>query len=274
MFLRPEPAPYAGLVFHVLAHVSQGAHLPASVFDPVWVAFAERHLGPASERTLAEDALALGRLALDHRTLAEVGLLAWLFREPERAGRAATLGVGVLGADDVDAPELLGPLIRSGPAAELLLLAAELERPFFAKLPVIAPDWAALGRAFAEATGVAPELDRCSIAFVPSLRLRGRVRGSEIWVGTPTPELGLGLAHVVWQAAHEATVREVGLTVQASERRIEHMAVVLLALRAERSGRAEPHSEWLAHFGANAPPTALGSLDEAEQRSVSQLFGG
>jgi hypothetical protein len=103
---------------------------------------------------------------------------------------------------------------------------------------------------------------------VRSLRLRGRaVSGPRdaIWVGVPSVDPGPSLAHVTWQAAHEATVLEVQDA--ARERSLvldhdslEHAAVVLLATRAADASRSAAHAEWLAHFGANAPPTARGSL--------------
>ncbi|MBW2459905.1 MAG: hypothetical protein JRI68_35775, partial [Deltaproteobacteria bacterium] len=72
------------LVFHVLAHVADTAHLPASVFDPTYVQYAEGHLGPAAQRPLAEDAAVLGRVLPTHEELARAQLLAWLFDDVDQ----------------------------------------------------------------------------------------------------------------------------------------------------------------------------------------------
>ncbi|MCL4748830.1 MAG: hypothetical protein KJ015_01655 [Myxococcales bacterium] len=272
MLLRGPPR-FADLVFHVLAHVRRSAGEAASVYDPEWVRFAASHLGPAESRTLAEDADALGQLAPGHEALSRLQLVAWLFADVERARVVAARELADLGPDEVDAPELLATLRQLGPAPELLRVAAELERPFFERLPAPEHDWARSAASFEAMLGVAPELGQCTVELVRSLRLRGRVRGSRIWVGVPDPALGPTLEHVSWQAAHEATVREVGRHARAAERRVEQMAVVLLAARARRQGRDADHGRWLAHFGANAPETNPSSLDEAEQRLVSELLG-
>lgn len=267
-----EPPLHAELVFHVLAHVRASAALPSSVFDPAWIAFAERWMGPAAERPLGEDAAALGALVSEHRELAELQLLAWLFEDPARAAVAATRGLATLGPEDVDAPELLDWAKRAGPAAELLLIAVGLERPLLSLLPRPELDWEPIEAGFSEMQRVAPGLAECSIALVRSLRLRGRVRGDAIWVGAPDPAHGLALEHVLWQAAHEASVREVARHSRAEERRIEAMAVVLLAERARREGREGEHAVWLAHFGPHAPRVALSSLTPEEGDEVSRLL--
>lgn len=271
--LLRSPPRFADLVFHVLAHVRGSAGVPASVYDPDWVRFAAAHLGPAESRTLAEDAAALGRLASGHEALSRLQLVAWLFADLERSRAVATRDLAELSADEVDAPELLAPLRQLGPAPELLRAAAELERPFFERLPAPEIDWARSEASLAGMLEVAPELGQCTVELVRSLRLRGRVRGARIWVGVPEPALGPTLEHVSWQAAHEATVREVGRHARAAERRVEQMAVVLLAARARRQGRDADHGAWLAHFGANAPETEASSLDDAERRVVRELLG-
>lgn len=267
--LRESPA-YAELVFHVLAHVRVDA--PASLYDPIWVSLAERQLGPASARTLAEDAGALGVLAPDHAALAGAQLVAWLFRDLERASACAARPLEELGASDVEAPELLAPLVRAGHAAELLRLAAELETPFFRRLPEPAVDHASVEAALDTVARAAPELARCTIALLRPLRMRGRVRGDRIWVGVPDAERGPSPEHVAWQAAHEATVREVGARPGIAERRVEQMAVVLLAAHAERTDERATHRRWLAHFGDNAPATGEETLSADERARVHSLI--
>ncbi len=271
LLLRTPPR-YAELVFHVLAHVRRSAAAPASVYDPDWIEHSRRTLGDASERTLAEDAEALGVLAPGHEDLARAQLVAWLFRDHARARACATRDLSELRAEDVDAPELLEPLTHSERAAELLRVAAELEAPFFDRLPAAALDWAPLEAALTQLVAVAPELGRCTVAVLRPLRLRGRVRGSSIWIGAPDLERGPGVQHVAWQAAHEATVREVGLAARAAERRVEQMAVVLLATRAERGGARLEHLRWLAHFGPNAPDASVSALSNDERSLVYSLM--
>lgn len=254
MLLDPRPRPFADLVFHVLAHAEATARVPASVFDARYVALSARSVGPAQERTLAEDVQAIARLAPSHAALARIQLVAWLFRDLERASAAAPRALDELGASEVDAPELL-PLLRADPAAELLRCAAELEREAFERLPPVELDPGALGEALRWTREVAPGLDRGRVACVRSLGVRGRVLGDEIWVGVPSEELGVGVEHLGWQASHEATVREVGdelarRGLSLAERGREALAVVLLARRAERAGRAEAHARWLAVFGS------------------------
>lgn len=269
--LRESPS-FAELAFHVLAHVRRSADLPSSLYDAEWVRFAERRLGSAAARTLAEDADALGRLVTEHEAFARLQLLCWLFRDLERACGAFGRELAELTPAEVDEPELLAPLAALGPGAELLFLAAALERPYFTELPAAQVDWAAAEAALASLLPLAPALGGCSVALLRPLRLRGRVRGSLIWVGAPDAALGLAVEHVAWQAAHEATVREVALAERASERRVEHMAVVLLAERAARQGRAAEHARWLGHFGPNAPDTRVEALGEAEARAVRALL--
>jgi len=275
MGLDPTPRPWADLVFHVLAHVHGTAGLAASVYDPRYVAFAERRLGPAAARTLAEDAAALGALAPTHEALARTQLLAWLFRDLDRPSAVVAKELGALEAADVDAPELLSALAQEARAVELLRCAAELERDLFETLGPPRFDADALAKALDRATEVAPGLALGRVACVRSLALRGRVLGDEIWVGAPDEELGVSVEHAAWQASHEATVREVGEAARrarlgASERDVEAASVVLLAERASAAKRAEEHSRWLGVFGAAGPTTDRASLSSELGRLVAE----
>ncbi|MBK7586642.1 MAG: hypothetical protein IPI67_41460 [Myxococcales bacterium] len=263
---------YPELVFHVLCHVAETAALPASVYDPAWIRYCAVRLGDAANRTLAEDALALGRLLPGHSELASAQLLAWLFEDVRRASSSLPGELGSLTADQVDAPELLEPLARCGPGVELLRLAAEIERPYFEALPREEVDWSALEVELERVTAAAPELASSGVAVVRPLRLRGRVRGAQIWIGAPHREHGPSTEHVAWQAAHEATVREVGRAAVAAERRVEHMAVVLMNLRAERAQLEREHATWLAHFGPNAPAARLEALPDEQAVVVRRLL--
>ena len=253
---------------HVLAHVTTTAAIAASVHDPAYVRWADAALGPASERALAEDAAVLGRSLASHETLARAQLLAWLFDDAERAAAVAQRDLGELHADEVDRPALLAPLIELGPALEVLRCAAELEREGLAALGSPRVDGAELGGAVEALVQVAPELATSRLSCLRSLRLRGRLYGDEIWIGAPGPELNLATEHVAWQAAHEATVREVAHAGRLVERSVEAVALVLLAERAERAGRREAHHRWLAHL-AGPPPIDAAALS-LEERDVLQ----
>jgi hypothetical protein len=268
--MTPDSARWADLVYHVLAHVRGTASLPSSVYDPHYVRFAELQLGPASERPLGQDAAHLARAAPTHAELSRVQLLAWLFRDLPRAREVATRALGELHASDVDDPSVLRSVTE---ASELLWCAALLELDLFATLPVVEIEPAELERGLGEMADVAPGLRECRIELVRALGLRGRVRDQVIWIGAPSAELGVSLDHVLWQAAHEATVRELGLRSAAlpreqrpSERELEHAAVVLLAERARETERAPEHRRWLDHFGPHAPAVELGSLSPAARR--------
>ena len=266
------------LVFHVLAHVRASAHLPASVYDPSYVQYAEHHLGPAAERPLAEDAAILGQLSQSHDALVRLQLLAWLFRSDEDARPSAPRDLSELTAAEGADAALLAELSAAGPAVELLRCAAELERPVHALLPPLPCDEQAVAQALAHAVAVAPWLGGAAVTLVRSLRLRGRVRGRDIWVGVPSAALGLELAHVIWQASHEATVAE--CTAQHAElglalhsRAIEQVAVVLLGERSQSLGRHAEHARWLAHFGDHAPSLARASLRQTERSLLEACLG-
>lgn len=255
-------------MFHVLAHVGTTRGLRASVFDSVYVAFVQRHAGPASARPLGMDAEVLGRCLPDDVTLIAVQALAWLFASVEDAARTAVQDMSTLAPVVVEDGTLLSSLVAHGPVVEVLRIACELERPVHAALPRVSIDDDALARALERVEPAAPGLADCEIALVRSLRLRGRVRGREIWVGAPDPDLGVSVSHAAWQAAHEASVRELSLFVDASSpatvEEIEHAALVLLATRAADTGLAEPHANWLAALHPDAgrlagvEPTGVG----------------
>ena len=254
-------AEWAELVFHVLAHARGTAGLAASADFPAYTRFCARHIGAAEMRHLAEDAAILAALLPTHAALAEVQLLAWLFRSRERASASALLELRELPAEAVDDAGALAALRGSEPA-ELLRCAALLELDAFERLPEPAWEPAAVAEALGRVQPAAPELERCRIEVVRSLGLRGRVRRHHILIGIPEEALGVTNDHVAWQAAHEATVLELGDRAvglppgdRPGERDVEHAAVVLLAERAREHGLYLEHARWLAHFGEHAPST-------------------
>jgi hypothetical protein len=247
------PVGWGDLVFHVLAHVRGTRHLAASVYDRTYLDFVVRHVGPAETRTLCEDAEVLGRVAATHEVLAALQLLAWLHETVEDAEAVADRGLAQLGARDVDAPGLLSALLRREATVEVLRCAALLEREAWDALPY-GSDAAGMRLALSRVVPAAPGLEACRVRMVRALRLRGRVRGDEIWVGMPMVALGLTTEHAAWQAAHEATVREVSAATTrmggvAVFDAVERVSVVLLASRARTVGLGGEHAVWYRHLG-------------------------
>ena len=257
--------PWAERVFHVLAHVRATAHLAPSVYDAVWIAFAEAHLGPASDRTLSEDAAALGALATTHDALARIQHVAWLFDSPEHAATCADRELSALRPEDVGSPHALRALVDAGAAAEVLRAAAELED--LSALPPPRGSFSDVTAGVRARAGAAPTVATMEIEGVRSLRLRGRVRDRRIWVGVPDDDLPP--LHPTWQALHEATLAEVHACLAALPHApLEHAAVVLLAERAVRAGLSDEHGTWFSHFGGRAPSTNRATLPEAVRRFV------
>lgn len=238
------PRPFADLVFHVLAHVPGVA--PASVWDPEYVAWSEARLGPASGRMLGDDAKVLAASLSSHDDLARAQMLAWLFRERGRARACFERSLAELSASDVDEAALLS-LLANHPAAEVLWCSVALEDEAHAKLPPI--DIAGVTEAVSAMSDVAPLIETFEIGVVRALRLRGRVRGKEIFIGSPEVT---SLERIAWQAAHEATVAELApknLPFDALERE----AIALLKQRAARAGKTESHARWLATIRVPSP---------------------
>ncbi len=256
----------------MLSHAADTASLPASLYDKVYVDFAERHLGPASARHLGEDAAVLGRVLESHELLARVQVTARLFDTIEAASRHATVDLSELSHRGIARAELVRLLEPVLDAAELLRAASELEREAFLELPPASFDAAALAAALDEKSGVAPVLAQSKAAAVRSLRLRGRAFSGEVWFGAPSLELGVSIDHVAWQACHEATVLELRAAADEgiAERAIEHAAIVLLAERTQSAGKGPEHRRWLAHFGRNAPPLDPEQVPEETRRLLER----
>lgn len=236
----------ADVFFHVFAHVSGTAALPASVASPVYVAWCEYHLGEAQGRALGEDAQTLAREFPTHEALASVQPLAKLFRTVERLENVGSRSLAELQAADVDAPWALSHLQGIGTAGELALCALLLELPAFRQLPPTPVASALLEERLSALVHVAPGLARSRVGCVRSLHLHGRVWGDEIWVGHPGAEVAPSVEHAAWQAAHEATVVEVARArPELSERAVEAAAVERLTQRAAAVGESEGHGAWL-----------------------------
>jgi hypothetical protein len=231
----------------VLAHV-EGGRLAASCHDPAYVAWAEARLGPIAERSLGEDARILASVCTTHDALARVQAVAWLFNGEDDASAVAMRDLATLADKDVVDPMALRAARAAGPAAEVLRAAAELELPRIAALAPPEVDRVAVSRELAIVARVAPRLSSCRIALARALGLRGRVLGSSIVVGAPGAVPGGGCpdaAHAAWQAAHEATVLEVGpLAFEDAER----SAIDLLHRRARDAGLDAAHARWIARF--------------------------
>jgi hypothetical protein len=259
------------LLFHVLAHVPSTA--PASLSDARYVAYCRERLGDVSARPLADDARLLSQLLGQHASLARAQLLAWLFDDVDAHHAVADVDVAALRPEQVTRRALLRSLASLGPPLELLRCAAELERETWLRLPPIDVDAAALVAALGECALAAPTLGDHHILSLRALRLRGRVMGDEIWIGAAGADLELSVAHVAWQAAHEATVSEVGRLDRAvDERLVERVALVLLCERARAAGLAEAHRRWLAHLAE--APTDPALLDAHGQRLLARARSG
>ncbi|HEX6276398.1 MAG TPA: hypothetical protein VFZ53_25330 [Polyangiaceae bacterium] len=265
--------PWADLVFHVLAHVSSST--PASVYDPAYVEFAARYLGAPEARPLGADVRALAAFATNHARYAALQGVAWLFASIEEDERTRERDLSALGAADVADPALLGALRGIGPAVEVLRCAAELEAEAHARLPAFELDRATLEVALESVGRAAPALAGYRLGIVRSLRLRGRVRDGEIWIGAPGAEPGPELFHVAWQAAHEATVDELARTLEtprADDRPVESAALVLLAERAAGAGLADEHAAWFSHFGLDRSVLELSSQPSPWRDGICALL--
>jgi len=257
-------SPWADLVFHVLAHLP--SDVPASLFEPRYLAFVEQALGPAP-RGLLDDLGTLAGIAVGPRRYATLQELAWLFETPEEVARIVGRDLAELDGADVKHPALLARLLAVGPEVEVLRSLAELEAERHARLPPSRPDRARLRTELERARSAAPALEHCRIRCLRPLVLRGRVRGSDIWVGAAGTEPGPTPAHAAWQAAHEATVGELRALVSGAiddDRPLEQAALVLLRERAARAGLGEPHARWLAH---------LSRLPALERDGLGEPFG-
>ncbi len=271
MFRLAQPSSWAELVFHVLAHVSKTAHLPASICDDVYTAFVASHAGPVSVRALDEDAAVLGHVFENHVALSRAQLVTRLFDSTATALARATTDL-----DDLTAPASLRLALRPiATGVELLRCAALLEAPVVDALPSITLDETQLRTALASVLASSPTLHHFTIVPIVALRLRGRLMGQEIWTGLPCNELALSPTHVAWQAAHEATVAEVsaasrGAEASLEERGIEHIALVLMTERAAESKASGPHGTWQAHF-AHIPEPHRNALPASSRALLERL---
>ena len=252
---------WAEVVFHVLAHVP-ARDLPSSLHSAWYVSFAEALLGPAAQRPLGQDVAVLRVLMRDHRALAAVQGLAFLWRDSSEALACSEREMAALTAHDVVCPRLLAQLNVHAYALEALRGAALLEAEVYVTLPPPALDTRALDEALVALTACAPTLASARVTALRPLTRHGRVLRSSIFVGVPGA--GVSLQHVAMQAAHEATVAEVLSHATAlPERQVEEVALSVLAERCARTPHAAAHRAWCAQWqvreehldGARLSPT-------------------
>jgi hypothetical protein len=209
-------------------------------------------LGLVTTRPLGEDLRVIGEAASTHDTLAGLQALAWVFDAADAAKSVEERELGTLGAEDVASFDALTIARAVGPVAEVLRAAAELELPLITELE--GPSEAvlsAVASAIEHVLPAAPSLERFEIAVTPPLGLRGRMFGTSILVGLP----GLGCPdaeHSAWQAAHEATVREVAILRDFPFLELERRALVLLQSRARAAGLGDAHGRWIARLDLSA----------------------
>ncbi|MGE5788965.1 MAG: hypothetical protein ACM3ZE_30530 [Myxococcales bacterium] len=244
------------LVFHVLAHLEDTAHLPSSLFDRAYVEMAKAQLGPVSGRALGKDLMVLSAQLTSHERLSRVQLIARLHPDLASAVRTARFDLSSLHGDGNTDLRVRDQLIRHcALEAELLRCAALLEADHFLRWPL--PDLDAVARELEREIQhflpVAPWLRSMRVRPLRVLGPRGRAFGDEIWVGIPNLTSHPSMAHVLCQAAHEATVVEVDARSHAnqrtfSEREVEQIAVALFARRASNSNLAVSHRDWLSRW--------------------------
>lgn len=247
--------PYAGLVLHVLAHVPLPE--PGSLHEPAYIAWCAERAGPSAARELGEDIRLLSQLLAPLEVRIGSQGLAALFEDSEEASRFALVeladfpGQGVRSYDRGAWRQLL----HHRPAVEVLRMACEVERLHLAQLSPPNPD-PELARYLAELTCVAPALGVLRVRELRPLWRRGRLMGDQVWVGSGAPGEGPGVAHVAWQACHEATLSELSRRWRSQatyDVALELATLVVLRERALRSGRAEEHQRWCATLGGPLP---------------------
>lgn len=258
---------WGDLVFHVLAHVEPTAPMPASVYDPRYVRFAQDALGPAASRELGADIDRLRGVYPDHARFAAAQRLAWLFEDVAQAECCAALPLSELRASDVADTAALAAVRAQLPAVEVLRCAALLEAPHHARLPPAPVADAVVREALTPMQELAPRLKDCELCCVRALTRHGRLVDRAIWVGNPLAQPGPSLEHVCWQAAHEASVLEVRARSAAlNEREAEYVALALLQHRADGAGRRDAHRRWLRTWSADGIIPSLSVRAEAVLR--------
>jgi hypothetical protein len=268
---------WSDLVFHVLAHVSL-PNIPASLYSPEYVQYAAATAGPARARPLGDGAAVLAASLRTHANWARLQLVAWLFHDVARAQAAALMDIAELASERRVTAALQRALVPVLPAAEFLRASALLEAPVHAALPAQRWDRAALAAELAHACAIAPRLATTQVYVAPALTVHGRVGHGAIWIGAPAQQLAVSVAHAALQAAHEATVLEVGEAdtqrgAHLSEREREAVAVVLLAERARAQHRSEAHATWAARWGLRPEHCAREGLAPAALTLARELLG-
>lgn len=279
--------PFGRAAVSVLAQLPPRPDTPACLADATW---SRRVLSCSTvdeQRERAEERVAIAQLA---PTAGELAALSWTARLYHDAAHAAD---GLAHATAVAAPAALravGAFTRGAGArlepwlalSDGLVVAASLHEPAALRAEEgldVPSALAALEDALAPLVAVAPGLAGARVELVPALRLRGRAFEDVLWVGLPSAALGVDVAHAAWQAAHEATVREVTARVRDAEHaaagarvghaELETFALSLLATRVRDGGAgaapaagspyrrgdalAASHAAWLAHFAAPWP---------------------
>jgi hypothetical protein len=257
-------------VLHILAHLETTAHLPSSLYDPGYVALARRHLGDPAERALGADIEALSTHLVSHEGLIAIQPLLRLHPSLAAGLRGSQRSLLELDDDPGTNRAVRDALVEKAPlCAELLRCAALLEAETFVRWPL--PDLTDVARRIRDALpafwGVSPQLRCLPIRTFLALGMRGRAWPDEIWVGIPVESGEPSLEHVLWQAAHEATVLEVAQRTPLGERHIERLAVALMSQRATRSNMRPSYEQWLRNFDATVRDWANGTaLSETDRQ--------
>ncbi len=191
----------------------------------------------------------IAQAATSHDVLARVQALVWVWNTEVEVERVAERELAHLGSEDVVSVDALTIARAAGPVVEVLRAAAELELDALASLEPLPPTaLASVEAALARVLPAAPSLAHLDVAIARPLGRRGRVLGTSILIGCP----GIGCPeadHAAWQAAHEATVREVAC---ASFHETERRAIARLRSRARAAGLGDAHARWLARLDLSA----------------------
>jgi len=252
---------WSDLVFHVLSHVELLGS-PADLYNAHYVRWAAQQLGDGAGRALQQDAQLLRRLLASREAAYGVQRLAVAFDDVAHAMRCAERSLpGRLAAQS---------------AAGFLRDSALLEGAAHVALPELAPDLPGLHAALSQLMPAAPRLASCELVLCRALTCHGRLFGRRVFVGLACPELRVEPLAVAFQAAHEATVLEVGEAAEAqrlqlAERAVEAAAVVLLASRGARLGLSSEHAGWAAQWGVTEAHCQLAGLHEPARGLVNDL---